>query len=55
MKGYLATRGRIAGSWYLRCDLGRVPRTGKRRQRRETVNGTKRDAELPLRALLAEV
>ncbi|MFZ1123624.1 MAG: hypothetical protein WAN59_00605, partial [Candidatus Baltobacteraceae bacterium] len=53
MKGYIA-RGRAAGSWYLRVELPRSA-DGKRRQRREVVHGTKRDAERRLRVLLAEV
>lgn len=53
MKGYIA-RGRAPGSWYLRVELPRSA-DGKRRQRREVMHGTKRDAERRLRALLAEV
>ncbi|MFY9780842.1 MAG: tyrosine-type recombinase/integrase [Candidatus Baltobacteraceae bacterium] len=53
MKGYLR-RGRAAGSWYLRVDLGRDA-TGKRQQRRVTVNGTKAEAQKKLRDLLREV
>jgi integrase len=53
MKGHL-TRGRATGTWYLRVEL---PRDGKgqRRQRRETVHGTKAVAHRRLRDLLREV
>ncbi len=53
MKGHVA-HGHAPGSWYLRVELPRSA-DGKRRQRREAVHGTKRDAERRLRALLAEV
>ncbi len=53
MKGYI-TRGRSGGTWYLRVELSRS-NNGKRRQRRETVRGTKADAQHRLRDLLREV
>jgi integrase len=53
MRGYV-TRGRSGGTWYLRVDLPRGG-DGKRRQRRETVSGTKADAQRRLRDLLREV
>ncbi len=53
MKGYI-TRGRIEGSWYVRVELPRSA-DGKRRQRRETVRGTKAEAQRRLRELLREV
>ncbi len=53
MRGHI-TRGRAAGTWYLRVELqhGSI---GKRRQRRETVRGTKADAQRRLHELLVEV
>ncbi len=53
MKGYIH-RGRIEGTWYLRVELSRSA-SGKRRQRRETVSGTKADAYRRLRDLLREI
>jgi hypothetical protein len=53
MKGYI-TRGRSAGTWYLRAELPRSD-NGKRRQRRETVRWAKADAQHRLRHLLREV
>jgi integrase len=53
MKGYI-TRGRVDGTWYLRAELPRDT-NGKRRQRRETVRGTKAEAQRRLRDLLREV
>jgi integrase len=53
MKGYI-TRGRSAGTWYLRVELTPSD-NGKRRQRRETVRGAKADAQHRLRDLLREV
>jgi integrase len=50
MRGYI-TRGRVEGTWYLRVELSRDP-SGKRRQQRETVRGTKREAEARLRDLV---
>lgn len=53
MRGYI-TRGRVDGSWYLRVELPRDA-SGKRRQRRETVRGTKSEAQRRLRDLMREV
>jgi integrase len=53
MKGYI-TRGRVGGTWYLRVELP-CDANGKRRQRRETVRGTKAEAQRRLRDLLHEV
>ena len=53
MRGHI-TRGRAAGTWYLRVELQHGS-NGKRRQRRETVRGTKADAQRRLHELLREV
>ena len=53
MRGHI-TRGRAAGTWYLRVELQHSS-NGKRRQRRETVRGAKADAQRRLRELLHEV
>ena len=53
MKGHI-TRGRVDGTWYLRVELPRDA-NGQRRQRRETVRGTKAEAQRRLRALLREI
>ena len=53
MRGHI-TRGRSAGTWYLRVELQHSD-NGKRRQRRETVRGAKADAQRRLRELLHEV
>ncbi|MHB8441097.1 MAG: tyrosine-type recombinase/integrase [Candidatus Tyrphobacter sp.] len=53
MKGYI-TRGRVDGTWYLRAELPRDT-NGKRRQHRETVRGTKAEAQRRLRDLLREL
>jgi len=53
MKGHL-TRGSAAGTWYLRVELARDG-NGRRRQRRETIHGTKAEAHSRLRDLLREV
>jgi integrase len=53
MKGYI-TRGRVDGTWYLRVELPRDA-NGQRRQRRETVRGTKAEAQRRLRDLLREI
>jgi hypothetical protein len=44
---------RSAGSWSFRFDLGEGP-DGKRRQKRMTFRGTKREAQAELNRLLAE-
>jgi len=53
MRGHL-TRGSATGTWYLRIELARDG-NGRRRQRRETVHGTKAEAHRRLRDLLREV
>ncbi len=53
MRGHL-TRGGAIGTWYLRVELTRDG-NGQRRQRRETVHGTKAEAHRRLRDLLREV
>lgn len=50
MKGSI--RQRSKGSWEIFYDMGRDAVTGKRRQKSETVRGTKRDAERRLREVL---
>jgi len=46
--------GRAPGTWYLRVELPRNGR-GRRQQRRETLRGTKADAQRRLRELIREV
>lgn len=53
MRGHIR-RGRGAGTGYLRVELQHGD-NGKRRQRRETVRGTKADAQRRLHELLVEV
>ena len=53
MRGHIR-RGRSVGTWYLRVELQHGD-NGKRRQRRETVRGTKADAQRRLHELLVEV
>ena len=50
MRGHI--RQRSKGSWSIVIDVGRDPRTGKRRQQWYTVKGTKKDAERELRERL---
>ena len=50
MRGHI--RQRSKGSWSIVIDVGRDPRTGKRRQQWYTVKGTKKDAERELREKL---
>ena len=50
MRGHV--RQRSKGSWSIVIDVGRDPRTGKRRQQWYTVKGTKKDAERELRERL---
>jgi len=52
MKGHII-RGRVDGTWYLRVELDRAP-SGSRRQRRETIRGTKADAQRRLRDMLRD-
>ena len=53
MKGHMR-RGRVDRTWYLRVELAKDSK-GKRRQRRETVSGTRSEAEKRLRDLIREV
>jgi len=53
MKGHIYQRSK--GSWTIVYDLPSDPVTGKRRQRSQTVRGTKRDAERALREVLVSV
>ena len=50
MKGHIYQRAR--GSWTIVYDLPSDSVTGKRRQKSQTVKGTKRDAERALREIL---
>lgn len=52
MRGHIE-RGRAESTWYLRVELPRA-NGDKRRQRRETVRGTKGEAQRRLRELLRE-
>lgn len=49
-----ALEQRDAERWLLTVELGRDPISGRRRRRRETVRGSKRDAQRRLRAMLSE-
>ena len=51
MKGHI--RKRSARSWTIVVDIGRDPVSGKRQQKWQTVQGTKRDAERVLRETLS--
>jgi integrase len=50
MRGHI--KQRTKGSWSIIVDVGRDPKTGKRRQQWRTVKGSKRAAETKLRELL---
>ena len=50
MKGHIYQRAR--GSWAIVYDLPVDAVTGKRRQKSQTIKGTKRDAERALREVL---
>src|SRR5664280_344597 len=52
MTGHISKRGKR--SWELKFDISPDPVTGKRRTRRHTVRGSRRDAELKLAALVTE-
>ncbi|MGB9919267.1 MAG: tyrosine-type recombinase/integrase [Moorellales bacterium] len=52
MPGSITRRG---SAWYIRYDLPRDPITGKRRQRCETVHGSRKDAERRLREILVQL
>ncbi len=53
MKGHIRARGR--NTWAIKYDIGRDPKTGKRRSKWVTVHGSKRDAQRELRRLLHEL
>jgi len=53
MKGSI--RQRSKGSWEIFYDMGADPVTGKRRQKSQTVKGTKRDAQRRLREVLLSI
>jgi len=53
VRGHIEQRAK--GSWLVRVELPRDLKTGKRRQKAETVNGTKRQAEARLAQMLVEV
>ena len=53
MKGHIYQRAK--GSWTIVYDLPTDVVTGKRRQKSETVKGTKRDAERILREVLLSI
>jgi len=53
MKGHIYQRTK--GSWTIVYDLPTNSVTGKRRQRSQTISGTKRDAERTLREILQSV
>ena len=48
-------RNRSKGSWSIIIDVGKDPKTGKRRQQWHTIKGTKRDAQRALREMLTAV
>lgn len=48
-------KGKRKQSWQVVVSLGWDPETGKYRQKKVTVNGTKKDAERVLRELLQTV
>jgi integrase len=52
MTGHISKRGKK--SWELKFDISPDPLTGKRRTRRHTVRGSRRDAEIKLAALVTE-
>ena len=49
-----AIEGRSRGRWRVAVELPRDPASGKRRRRRFTVKGTKREAQRALRQALHE-
>jgi integrase len=49
MRGTIKQRSK--GSWTIILDVGRDPATGKRKQKWETIKGTKREAEKRLAEL----
>ena len=53
MQGSITQRNK--GSWTIRLDAGVDPTTGRRKQKRFTVRGTKKDAQQKLRELLHQL
>ena len=53
MRGHIRKRGKR--SWAVVVDIGHDPSTGKRRQKWETVKGTKRDAERHLAEIIHDL
>ena len=53
MKGHIYQRAK--GSWTVIYDLPADTLTGKRRQKSQTIKGTKRDAERALREILLSI
>ena len=53
MRGHIRKRG--DRSWAVVVDVGHNPSTGKRRQKWETVKGTKRDAERRLAEIVHDL
>ncbi len=53
MKGHIVKRSQ--GSWTIVYDLPADTVTGKRRQKSQTIRGTKRDAERALREIISSV
>ncbi|MFC1874270.1 Arm DNA-binding domain-containing protein, partial [Chloroflexota bacterium] len=53
MKGSI--RKRSIKSWEVIYDLSIDPLTGKRRQKSQTIRGTKRDAERALREIISTI
>lgn len=52
MKGHIRKRGK---NWAFVIELGRDPHTGKRRQKWQTVKGSRKDAERELRSALVRL
>lgn len=53
MKGHIRPRGK--NTWAIKYEIGRDPKTGKRRSKWVTVHGAKRDAQRELRRILHEI
>jgi hypothetical protein len=53
MRGHIYKRAK--GSWTIVYDLSTDPITGKRRQKSQTVKGTKREAQRVLREVLLSI
>lgn len=53
MRGHI--RHKKSGGWEIITEIGRDPKTGKRKQHSETVRGTKREAEHRLAELINQI